>query len=201
MSRTKITKISNFTFRIFALVLITAICVSCLYGCNNDEPGKVRKFIDKHSHTVYTPPSGWGATAYRDIQFSSTEIAGIGYWEEFFCLYSRSYESTYVGSLGKIEYTVFCEIVFEWDDFGSNEFYASVIFERKDNPGHTVGYAEATNWASVPHQNPHFTDIIIYENSTELSNEQMENIASLRPYFLVQDANKYLEAVSLPTLH
>ena len=202
MEQMKTKKINKISIYILVIVLIIFVCVSSLCASNiNDKSHKVKSFIDKHSHTMHKPPSGWGGVAYKDIQFSNAEIAGIGYWDEYFCLYSRSCEKTYINSnLGWIEYTVCCEISFEWDEFGSDDFFARIIFERKDFPDHTVAYVEATNWSSEVRK-PRFTNITIYENSTEFGDDQLEDIASLAAHNLVWDANDFLETSSLPTLY
>ena len=173
--------------------------MSSLYGCNNDESRQVKNFIDKHSHTMHKPPSGWGGETYRDIQFSNSEIAGIGYYDDYFCLYSSTYKKAYINStLGWIEYTVYCEIPFAWDEFGSDDFFARIIVERKDRPDHTVAYVEATEWSSAVRK-PHFTVATIHKNSTEFEDSYLESMAILVANNLVWDANDFLETSSLPT--
>ena len=181
-------------------VLIISLCISIAFK-NRDKTTEIKDFINEHSYTIHKPPSGWGGESYRAISFSDTKTEGIGYSDEYFCLYSKTNEKTYVEYYGWIEYVVYCEIVFMWENFGEKDFFARIIIERKDFPGDTVGYAEATDWGAATGKLPGFTKVEIFDNSTEIKNTQIKNISILTSTLLVRNANDFLEAFSLPVLY
>ena len=192
-------KTNNLILRIIAMISAINLLVFTLYSCSNDASNEVKAFIDKHSYTMHQPPSGWGGLEYKDILISDTKNIGIGYFDDSFCLHSIIQEKTYVANLRWFEYTVYCEIMFEWDEFGGEDFFAMVIFENNQNLGHTVGYAEVSDWSNTTTRKPHFTKVEVLDNSTEFNDKEIENIASLVACNLVWDVNDYLDLFSLPT--
>ncbi len=196
----KMKKTNNLILRIIAVILIINLLVCTLYSCSNDASNEVKAFIDKHSYTMHQPPSGWGGEGYKNISISDMKTIGIGYFDDCFCLHSAIQEGTYVANSRWFEYAVYCEIMFEWNEFGGEDFFARVIFENNQNPDHTVGYAEVSNW-SITTRKPRFTEVEVLDNSTEFDDNEIENIASLVACNLVWDVNEYLDLFSLPTLY
>ena len=188
---------------IVAIVVFVAIIFNIYRNYKSDETRSIRKFIDVHNTgTVYYPPSGFGGLSYKNINISDTEIKGIGYYHNNstdICLYSQKTERTYVEYFGWIYYIVYCQITFEWNDFGNKSFCAYVGFAAQERPESIQASLVVENF--VYQGKPHFEDASVLRGRTEIKNDQMKTIARLQANNLIWDANSFLKTQDLPSLY
>ena len=90
-----------------------------IYRFGIDDSKQIQNYIDKHSHSVYEGPTGYGGVHYKDVLISNSEIKGIGYWDEYFCLYSQNVITKFIYGVGHVPFVIRCEILFEWEDYGT----------------------------------------------------------------------------------
>ena len=187
---------------IVSIVVIVSVIVAIYM---NDETRQIRWFIDRNNvGTVHEPPSMHPSLSYKeykDVVISNTEVMGIGYNDNKICLYSRNIDYTYVGYNGSTfwEYIEYCEIVFEWDNFGNSNFCAYVGYASRSTPDIIkVIYRVDRFDNSVPTK---FCNVELVKSDFYYATESLGNAARSSATILVREACMFLRNQGLPSLY
>lgn len=195
----KITMTNKRKLECIAGLIIVAIVILSIYRFNMNPPRQIQHYIDRHSHSVYEGPSGYGGVHYKDVSISNSEIKGIGYWRDYFCIYSKTVCSEFIYDIGHVQFIVWCEIAFEWDDYGTTDFYASVYYAKQEIPDEICGWVDVRGLKGDNY--PCFSSGTVKENKSGIDNRSIEVESIILASDLLHDVNNFLRLADLPTLY
>ena len=187
---------------IVSIIVIVSVVFSIYI---NDETRRIRWFIDLNNvGTVHDAPylhRSMSGKTYKDVVFSNTKVMGIGYNDDELCLYSQDVGLAYIGYNGSTtwEYIEYCEIIFEWDEFGNRDFCAYVGYAPRSVPNaikavcRVYGYVDSTP--------PRFNNVEFYTADPYYRDEILCSAAKSSAIILMREACMFLRNQGLPSLY
>jgi hypothetical protein len=187
-------------------IVTIAVIVSVVFAIyKSDETRRIRSFINHNNvGTIHEPQnlhSSFSYKEYKDVVISNTEVMGIGYNDNEICLYSKDVDYAYIGYNGLThwEYIEYCEIVFEWDNFGNSNFCAYVGYAPRSTPDIIkVIYRVDRFDNSAPTR---FCNVELVKSDSYYATESLGNAARSSATILVREACIFLRNQGLPSLY
>ena len=119
--------------------------------------------------------------------------------DEYFCLYSQNVITKFIYGVGHVPFVIRCEILFEWEDYGTSNFCANVYYAKQESPDKICGWVEVGGLADDNY--PCFSGGRVVENRSGIEIRSMEVESIIAASDLLHDVNNFLQSAELPTLY